>query len=113
VFLYRWQPLIGALLALLAGGGAVWAIWLQTKAQIQEARDRRLRLARSFRAVMPDDLKILVTYARRCATVQAFILKFIQADHMTASTLSQAVAAAHSQAITNVEGRNQAGVSRP
>ncbi len=80
MFLDRWQTLIGALLALLAGAGAVWAIWRQTRAQMRETRDRRLRLARSFRAVMPEDLKIIITYTRRSAAVQAFILRFIQAE---------------------------------
>jgi hypothetical protein len=83
-WLYNWQTLIGALLALVAGGGAVWAILYQTNER-REAADRRLRLARAFRAGLAEDCSALASYARESARICGFILRWVNDERQGAT----------------------------
>ena len=62
-WLSKWQTLVAGVLALAAGIITVAAIYCQTRSHEREARERRERLVRAYRASLSDDLAAIINYA--------------------------------------------------
>lgn len=72
--IYNFQALIAGVLAVIAGAGSVVAIYNQTRSHEAEARDRRERLVRAYRAGLTEDLAALAKYAEACARLAKRVL---------------------------------------
>ena len=87
-WLKDWQFLVGVLIAALVSMMFVRAINNQSKQQHLENEDRRERLARAFRASMPEDLHAVCSYTRRSADVAREGVLFISAEEEGQRTAS-------------------------
>jgi hypothetical protein len=65
-WLNKWQTLVSGILALIAGGGAVWAVLRQTREQRDQHAGMLERKRLSARAQMPEALSDLVGFVREC-----------------------------------------------
>jgi hypothetical protein len=121
-WVYNWQTLIGAIVALVAGVLAYLAVRRQTNAQIRDATDRRLRIARSYRAVLNQDLSSIWDYTKQCADVARSALETLQAekrdflhrrqrDHFRCPELQSQVSDHLRQLIENLDDHNATQVA--
>jgi hypothetical protein len=62
----KWQTLIAGILALIAGGGAIWSVLVQTRSQREEHNDLLKRKRFAARAQMSDTLSALAEFVRQC-----------------------------------------------
>jgi hypothetical protein len=87
-WLKEWQFLVGVLIAAFASVIVVKAINNQSQQQRLEIEERRGRLARAFRASMPEDLHAICSYAHRSADVVREGLLVISAEEEGQRTVS-------------------------
>lgn len=72
-WLYRWQTLIGAVVALIAAGIGAWFIKRQIETTERLENEKRIMRQRSIRAVLPLSLSELCDYAMRCSEKLTFL----------------------------------------
>lgn len=83
-WLYKWQTLTGAVIALAAAVLTVCVMHVNTsrqlRAQAQADDESRKRRLRACRAVMPADLSAIVTYTEECGKVSAEMFNAVRDD---------------------------------
>jgi hypothetical protein len=86
-WLKEWQVLVALLVAVVAGAIILRSVTRQMREQHLEVVDRARRLAKAFRASMPEDLYAMCAYAHRSADLAREGVMLIDAEegHLTKS----------------------------
>ena len=87
-WLKEWQVLVALLVAVVAGAIILRSVTRQMREQRLEVVDRARRLAKAFRASMPEDLYAMCSYAHRSADLAREGVMLIDAEEEGHRTIS-------------------------